>query len=361
VQVNLYGPPVPGPSIGLDPKPTGLSPSSASGGQQVTVAGFNFGAAPGTVTVGGLAQGVAGWGDQAIAFAVSPEADGGAVAITRADGVSAGAFNLAVVPRLDRLQGNNLPAGSQVVVDGISLGAAMGRAELGPATAQVLLWSRGSVLLQVPAGTAPGTYPLVVFTAAGVPSNPLDLTVVAGPPPRAGDRAASAPAGIAGALAPSFDNSHQFQKPIKPPSPVYFNVSTNPHRVRGGEAAEVTVTLKLNDKPVSGAEVRLAMLFTPGADYRFTPASGVTDQNGEFKATVRVSKNPGDSVIAATSGVFSDQDHVIGVGPDGRSATAARGPGLPLTGGLAPLVLLGMAALALVSAGLYLNVRSLRA
>ena len=37
------------------------------------------------------------------------------------------------------------------------------------------------------------------------------------------------------------------------------------------------VVLKLNDKPLSGAQVKLSMIFTPGSDYTFTPESGVTD------------------------------------------------------------------------------------
>ncbi|MDQ6746619.1 MAG: hypothetical protein M3010_00730, partial [Candidatus Dormibacteraeota bacterium] len=165
-------------------------------------------------------------------------------------------------------------------------------------------------------------------------------------------------AGIGGALAPSFDNNHAFVKPIKPPSPVYFNVSVDPHRVKAGETAAVVVTLKLNDKPVKGATVKLAMLFTPGNDYRFTPDSGVTDANGVFNATVQTSKNPGDTIIAATSGVFSDQDHVTGTGITPSGAPVQANPASQ-NGGFAPLMALGVAAVALVAAGFYLNIRSM--
>ena len=123
-------------------------------------------------------------------------------------------------------------------------------------------------------------------------------------------------------MAPCSTTTGYFVTPIKPPSPVFFNVTVDPHKVEVGTTADIEVTLKLNDKPANGAAVQLAMLFTPGNDYSFTPDNGVTDANGVFNARVRVSKNAGDSIIAATSGVFSDQDHVTG---HGRQRQGCRG------------------------------------
>jgi hypothetical protein len=149
-------------------------------------------------------------------------------------------------------------------------------------------------------------------------------------------------------------------KPIKPPSPAFFNVTVDPHKVAAGSTAEVVVTLRLNSQPVSGAAVKLDMLFTPGNDYAFAPDSGATDANGTFSARVRVSKNPGDSIIAATSGVFSDQDHVAGTGA-ANQASAPTPTGPARGGAFAPLILMGVAAMTLVAAGLYLKVRSVGA
>jgi hypothetical protein len=164
-----------------------------------------------------------------------------------------------------------------------------------------------------------------------------------------------------GAVAPSFDDNQYFVKPIKPASPVLFNVTVDPHTVAAGSVADIVVTLKLDDRPRPGAAVQLAMLFTPGRDYTFTPDNGVTDANGVFNARVRVSRNAGDSIIAATSGVFSDQDHVTATGANAQVTTAptrsnpARGAGFP------PLVVLGVAAVAVAAAGSYARMRSMGA
>ncbi|MFN2463647.1 MAG: hypothetical protein ABR573_07075, partial [Candidatus Dormibacteria bacterium] len=354
---------VPGPTVSIDPRLDSVSVPAASAGQTVRVAGFNFGAGPGHARVAGADQPVTGWADQAVVFTVSPDSDGGPVSITRSDGALVQGPALAVVPRLDRTEANNLPAGSQVVVDGVSLGSATGTAALAAADITPLLWSRTSVLLQLPPTLSPGTFPLTLVSATGARSNPLNLTIVAAPNQAPGSRGRPGSVLVpGGVVAPSFDNNHDFVKPIRPPSPVYFNITTDPHKVRAGGRAAVTVVLKLNDKPVPGAEVKLSMLFTPGSDFAFMPESGVTDASGTFKARVTVSKVPGDSIIAATSGVFSDQDHVAGTGADGkivRSPTltnpAAQNPGF------APLALIGLLAVGLVGAGFYLNVRSIGA
>ena len=49
--VGGYGT-IPGPTVNLDPKPTGMNPGSVSAGQQVHLSGYNFGSGnPGSVTV----------------------------------------------------------------------------------------------------------------------------------------------------------------------------------------------------------------------------------------------------------------------------------------------------------------------
>ncbi|MGI8608294.1 MAG: hypothetical protein ACR2MY_03550 [Candidatus Dormibacteria bacterium] len=357
---TVGGLPVSGPTISLDPKLGGVSPSSGSANQRVHVSGFNFGNPAGTVTVGSAPEAIASWADQGVDFTISPDTDGGDATLSRADGTTLDLGNLNVVPHLDKAESDNLAAGAQVVLDGASLGANQGTARLGSADATPLLWSRASILLQLPAAIAPGTYPLLVTSATGATSNPINLTIIAAPsakPTASGSH--GQPTGVGGAIAPSFDNNHDFVKPIKPPSAVYFNLTADPHKVKAGESANVTVTLKLNDKPVKGAAVKLSMLFTPGDDYRFTPESGVTDANGVFTASVKTSKNPGDSVLAATSGAFSDQDHVQGTAPDGKVVRAGQASPPPTGGGFAPLLVLGVLSICLVAAGFYLNLRSM--
>ena len=368
LQISGYGQ-VGAVPMTLNPKATGFSPRAATAGQQVRITGYNFGSEQGLVAVDGPNQQVASWGDNQIVINVSQDNDGGTILVRRppqqnppdnAEFTTIGPFT--IIPHLDRTESNAIHAGDQLVLDGASLGAQRGRVNIGPASAGAQLWSRDSVLTTVPTSLTPGTYPVSVTTAAGATSNALSLTIIAGAPVKPPVSAATgAPTGAGGALAPSFDNNHQFVKPIKPPSPVYFNVSTDPKTVKPGGTSTITVTLKLNDKPVSGADVHLAMLFTPGNDYKFTPDSGTTDVDGIFKATVQVSKNPGDSVIAATSGVFSDQDHVTGTGAakSGNGVTTTN-PAATANGGFAPLLIIGVIAIALVSSGFYLNMRSMR-
>ncbi|MDQ6748539.1 MAG: IPT/TIG domain-containing protein, partial [Candidatus Dormibacteraeota bacterium] len=173
--VNGFGS-IAGPSITLDPKAGALSPSAASANQAITLTGYNFGAATGTIAVGSAPEAVTGWADQGVSFSVSADTDGGPVTLTRADGASIAAGTLAVVPHLERVETDSVPAGAQVVVDGVSLGAAQGTATVGAVDAPVLLWSRSSVLLQVPTTLGPGSYPVVVSSASGAASNPLSLT-----------------------------------------------------------------------------------------------------------------------------------------------------------------------------------------
>jgi hypothetical protein len=98
------------------------------------------------------------------------------------------------------------------------------------------------------------------------------------------------------------------------------------------------------------------MLYTPGSDYKFTPASGTTDSNGTFTAQVQISKVNGDTIIEADSGIFTDQDHILGVG--GAKPLATVNPAT--TGGIVPLAGLGVLALVLVGVGVWLNLRSSR-
>jgi hypothetical protein len=349
--VNGYGPVVAGPTLKINPLVKAMSPASGSAGTPVTISGYNFGAAAGKVTAGGAVQTVTSWADQAIAFSLSSDTDSGAVTITRADGVGAAAPSVNIVPRLDKLETNNLKAGAAVVIDGVSLGAATGTAKVGTVDAKPQLWSRSSVLLTVPASLAAGTYPVVLTSAAGTASNALSLVIVPGP------AATPPPSSAAGGHAPStfIDNNHQFHKPPKTDSPVQLSLTAASHQLKAGGTSDLTVTLTLNGKPVSGADIKLRMLLTPGNDFKFTPETGTTDATGTFKARVTISKTNGDTVIQAESGIFSDQDHITGSG--GNVALSTVNPAAN-TGGIVPLVALGVVALLLVGLGVWLNLRS---
>jgi hypothetical protein len=129
----------------------------------------------------------------------------------------------------------------------------------------------------------------------------------------------------------------------------------NPHKTAAGASVELTATLTLNGSPIAGAPVRLRMLLSPGSDFDFTPASGITNADGFLKARVRISRVNGDSIIQAESGLFSDQDHVQGTGGDAPESSVRR----VNTGGLVPLAALGLLALVMLAVGVWINVRSL--
>ena len=163
-----------------------------------------------------------------------------------------------------------------------------------------------------------------------------------------------------GSLGPILDSS-QLVQPIRSPSPVYFNVTTDPRSVKPGGTARITVTLQLNNRPKSGADVHLDMVFTPGEDYRLKPDSGTTDASGTFAAIVKVSTMPGYSVIAASSGVFSDQAQVTAIGPAGNPAGVAKNAGRDASSGASAVVpILVAVAAGLVGSLGYLRIRSRR-
>ena len=354
-----------GPSLTILPVVTGVSPRSAYGGQVVSVTGNNLGSS-GTVTVGGLTQ-AATWSPTHVTFTLSPDADSGEMSLVRGSdsAVATGTPSLTITPHLTQLESNNLAPGTPVVADGVSLGSQAGTARVGSEQVTPQLWSRTSVLLAVPLDLAPGTYPVSVSNPAGAVSNLLDVTVVAAPAlpsPRPGQSAA--PSAPSNPLVPHYDNNHQFVKPIKLPSPVNLTLDAEPKSVAAGGEATITVTLKLLGKPVDGAPVKLTMITSPSKDFAFVPDSGVTDATGTFQAKVKVSSSPGDNIILAQSGAFSDQDRVVGTGTSGDAGVgstdnpagsslnpAATGPILPLLG-------LGIVAATLVAGGLFVNFRS---
>ena len=305
-----------------------------------------------------MAQAIQKWGDQSVTFVLGGDTDPGGVALTRSDGKTASAPALAIVPKLTALENNNVVPGSAVTVDGVSLGSAIGTATVAGQGVAPQLWSRTKVLVPIPATLAPGSYPLALKVASGAASNPLTVTVVAAPASAPG---AARPGSSQGPgqpttqglpsdpLAPSFNVNHEFVKPPKPGGPVDLTLSADPHSIGPGRVADLVVTLLLNGQPVAGAEVSLSMIYAPAADYSFTPARGVTDANGTFHSSVRISSRAGDNVILAQSGIFSDQDRVIGLGPKNANLDAQQQTGrFPLvtasiTTGALVLVIAGFA------------------
>jgi hypothetical protein len=194
-----------------------------------------------------------------------------------------------------------------------------------------------------------------VVSAAGTASNALPLTV-APPPPT--PKAAAGTADTTNPAAPHFDNKHDFVKPIKPPSPVQMTLTADPKKVATGGTASLVVTLKLNGRAVNGAQVKLSVIYSPCPGDRFSADQGATDNTGTFKSAITLCDKPGQHVILAESGLFSDQDAVVGTGSNGKAASPRASQVNPASGIPAPLLGLGLVAAVLVGIGLYVNLHS---
>jgi hypothetical protein len=321
-------------------KPTGgVTPTSGTAGTQAAIVGTNL--KPPTIApnpvlqvfVGGVQQAPTAWSTGSIAF--SP-AGSGAVQVgflvstdtkdpakQAAVSLNAGSYTYAPPPPPP-------PSGS-------GPGTGPGSSPAGPGGAG-----------NPPASGTPGVVP-------GGPG-PLPFGTFAGDFPNLIDPALGALSGALADPASLIDSNHQFHKPAKTPSPVQLSLVAEPHKTSAGGTADLTATLTLNGNPIAGAPVRLRMLLSPGSDFAFTPAAGVTDANGMFKSGVMISRVNGDSIVQAESGLYSDQDHIQGTGGEAPLSRVGRAN----TGGIVPLVALGLVGLALLVMGVWINLRFAR-
>jgi hypothetical protein len=121
-----------------------------------------------------------------------------------------------------------------------------------------------------------------------------------------------------------------------------------------------TATLQLNGHPVTGAPLTLALLSAPDRDAKLKLGQTVTDAHGQVHGTLHLSGKPGDHLLLARSGIYSDEARVLGV-----TLTSASGVNLPFGFGLNisgnPLVIwLSLACALLVALGVLVNVEVLR-
>jgi hypothetical protein len=361
-------------SITVNPLVSSYSPLSQAVGQPVSITGYNFGAQSGDVTIGQAHEPIVSWSDRKVVFTMTADTDGGSVTLIRTDGQSIVVGNVAVVPSLGRLTDAagtaTIHPGDTLEVDGTGFGSQNGTVVIDGADYPPQLWSRDSVLFALPATIGGGNHSLSLISSAGTASaGNVGFAVVVPPAPTPGStpKPGTTPAVPVPAVSPFFDLNHQFHKPPKAASPVDLTLDAEPKSIPAGGTASLTVTLKLNGKPVPGATIKLSMIYAPCTDYAFTPASGTTDATGVFKASVKICGSPGSNIILAQSGIFSDQDQVVGTGAT-PSAGASHGAGAALgaalnptqLGPILPLVGLGTLGALLVALGLFINLRSSR-
>jgi hypothetical protein len=282
----------------------GVSPSSASPGSAVTISGGGFGTHPGTVALGSTNLPVSSWAPASIVATVPSGAQSGNLTITPVD---------------------TSPPSSQPglgVVQPIRIGPGTGGAAgTGGST------SGGSGSSQ----TAPLTPAQVqqVTAALSAPPPSLPPPVVGGPPP---------------ALPPSHPTN----------GPISLSLHTQSKSAVPGKSVPFTVTLRAYGKPVGGAAVQLVIAYEPAPDGSVTPTSGVTDDQGQLHGVVHLSKVPGEMIILARTGMFSDEVQLLGSKSAAAAANGAASFSSTLQHNL-PIAVIALAALFLLT-GLGLRV-----
>jgi hypothetical protein len=82
-----------------------------------------------------------------------------------------------------------------------------------------------------------------------------------------------------------------------------------------GSTVDFTVTFVVDSRPISGAPVSMILLSAPRSDAAVTPTQGVTDGYGQLRGKLRLSQSPGDHLLLARSGIYSDEINIFGAIP----------------------------------------------
>jgi len=161
------------------PNISGLSPTSGPAGTPVTISGMNFGSPQGSskVTFNGTTASVTTWTATSIVAPVPAGATSGNVVVTVGTQSSSG-VNFTVLPAspdISSLSPANGPTGTLVTIAGTNFGTAPATVTFNEVSAPVTSWTASSILVTVPGTATSGN---VVVTAAGLPSNAVNFTVL---------------------------------------------------------------------------------------------------------------------------------------------------------------------------------------
>jgi len=260
-----------------------------------------------TVAAGGID--VAGQVAQVTPTSVSP---GGTIDVYGTGFGPTGTASLAGTPATARWSDRAI----QVVVPS---GAASGQLELQRSTGDHAVLAAGVTTVLPPppppptVGPGPGQTGASSTSTSGT-SNPTAFSVPAG-------TVATSHAGVpASAVAASTQNAPAGQLTLAVTKP-----EDSP-----GTWVPFTVAVMLDGNPAANAPVSISLLSSPGTDAVVTPTSAVTDSGGLVRGTLRLSRHPGDHLLLARSGDYSDEVHFIGL-------RLVASSGRPLPDGLADL------------------------
>jgi len=381
-----------------------VTPSQGAVGDSITVSGAGFGTQAGSVSIGGTAATVSSWSPSSIAFTVPDgvTAGGTTISITTNGTAAPSAPAFTVLAKVTGMTPAHAPAGSVVEIDGTTFGTQQGMVQVGGQDATVTVWGDKSVVVQLPSGLAAGptTVSLTPVGSSAAASYPYSID--APPPPSStggggsgsgsgssgggsGSGSGSTSGGSGGGhtspvpgtpgvqvasnglILPSASGpviAHgpvQFTKPSPPPGPVSLKLDAKDAQSDPGTAVPFTVSLIAFGKPVVGAPVDLLLVIEPGSDAALDPVHGVTNAQGQVTGTIHLSKTPGDHIVLARSGIYSDEVRVVGRGANatvasGRVGTADTGSAMPsLVSVRSPVLWALVACILLFGAGFGLN------
>jgi len=165
---------IPPPSI------ANISPDLARVGASITIAGNNFGPAPGSLTFNGTAAVPTSWNNTQIVTPVPNGATTGPVVVTQAGTSNSVSFTVDPPPSITSISPTSGPANSSVTVTGSGFGIPQGTStiQFNGTVATPFSWSDGSIIVPVPIGATTGP---VVLGSGGLNSNGVAFTVTPAP------------------------------------------------------------------------------------------------------------------------------------------------------------------------------------
>jgi len=334
-------------SFGVSASIGGLSTPKAAVGDAVTVTGTGFGPQQGSsggVTVNSTQASITSWSATSIGFTVPAGATSGPVVVTTSGTTSPSSTpSLTVIPKITSFNPTHAAPGALVAIDGTTFGTQQGTVTIGGQAAQVTLWGDQEVLAVVPSSLKPGSTSVTLSPpGSDAASAPFSIDAPPATPAPGGtssnSSSSSSSHGSAASATPGFIAPNPsgpviahgpvaFFKPSPPPGPVSLRLDSAANQADPGSAVKFTVTLTAFGKPIAGAPVDLLIVIEPGADASIDPTHAVTDASGKVQGVIHLSKTPGDHIVLARSGIYSDEIRVVSRSATNTVATARQGGG----------------------------------
>lgn len=333
-----------------------ISPGAAAVGDTVTISGAGFGTAPGTVVLGSVTLPVSQWSPSSITVSVPGGVSAGQVLVQPLHNAAPlAAPTLTILPRISAADPGHAAGGALVRLIGTSFGSQQGTVRIGATPVVVSLWSDSEVVVTLPATVPPGPASISLLVPGIGTAAAVAFVVDPGAAPSASASASAGAVPIAPAPngLPTVTRGPVAFHPLRsPPSPIQLTLSPARDQAAPGTVVPFAVTLIAFGKPVPGAAVTVQLVTVPGADARVSLTSTVTDASGQVHGLLSLSRIPGEHVVLARSGIYSDEILVVGGAvPTQLSSTPTAHPaGFPTS-----LVLVLVVGVMLFLVGLALN------